>query len=114
MTSIALAVVIFFAMYFMIIRPQKKQQEEVKALRGNLQVGDKIVTIGGIVAEIIAFSGEEDLIVNSGGSEMIFKRKAVARRENPQLNEPEKDNEQENTDVNDKKEEAFEFFEDEE
>ena len=54
-------VVIFGAMYFLLIRPQKKKQKEEKKMRENLQVGDEIVTIGGIYGRVISL--KEDTIV---------------------------------------------------
>ena len=53
--------VIFGAMYFILIRPQKKKQKEEKKMRENLQVGDEIVTIGGIYGRVISL--KEDTIV---------------------------------------------------
>ena len=54
-------VVIFGAMYLLLIRPQKKKQKEEKKMRENLQVGDEIVTIGGIYGRVISL--KEDTIV---------------------------------------------------
>ncbi|WP_374042613.1 preprotein translocase subunit YajC [Peptoniphilus raoultii] len=54
-------VLIFVVFYFMIIRPQNKKQNEIKDMRANLKAGDKVQTIGGIVAKIIAV--KEDLVV---------------------------------------------------
>ena len=42
-------VLLFAVMYFILIRPQKKKDKEAKAMQDSLQVGDEIVTIGGIV-----------------------------------------------------------------
>ena len=52
---------IFGAMYLFLIRPQKKKQKEEKKMRENLQVGDEIVTIGGIYGRVISL--KEDTIV---------------------------------------------------
>lgn len=38
--------------YFMLIRPQKKQEKQMKKMLAGLQVGDKVVTIGGICGKI--------------------------------------------------------------
>ncbi len=38
--------------YFMLIRPQKKQEKKTKQMLASLQVGDKVVTIGGICGKI--------------------------------------------------------------
>lgn len=54
-------VVMVVAMYFLMIRPQRKKAKEEKQMRENLQVGDEIVTIGGIYGRVISL--KEDTIV---------------------------------------------------
>ena len=44
--TIAMLVVLFAVMYFVMIRPQKKQEKEANNMRNSLQVGDEITTIG--------------------------------------------------------------------
>lgn len=51
---------LFGIFYFLIIRPQQKQQKEHTAMLLSLAKGDKILTSGGIYAEIIKV--EEDSI----------------------------------------------------
>lgn len=63
--SIALIAVMFVAMYFFMIRPQKKQEREVNDMRNNLQVGDEITTIGGIIGKIVSIK-EETLMIETG------------------------------------------------
>ncbi|HAN95231.1 MAG: preprotein translocase subunit YajC [Limnochordia bacterium] len=46
--------------YFMIWRPQQKQQKERKAMLDSLKKGDKVVTIGGIHGELTAL--KEDYV----------------------------------------------------
>lgn len=57
-------VIIFGAMYFLLIRPQRKKQKEEKKMRENLQVGDEIVTIGGIYGRVISLK-EDTLVIES-------------------------------------------------
>jgi preprotein translocase subunit YajC len=45
-------VVLFAIFYFLIIRPQQKQQKEHKAMLEALAKGDKVVTTGGLIVEI--------------------------------------------------------------
>lgn len=71
---------IFGAMYFFMIRPQKKKQKEEKKMRENLQVGDEIVTIGGIYGRVIAL--KEDTIViesKSDHSKITIARWALSQ-----------------------------------
>ena len=66
------------AMYFFIIRPQKKKEKAEKQMRENLQVGDEILTIGGIYARVISL--KEDAIViesKSDHSKMTIARWAM-------------------------------------
>ena len=53
-------IVLFAIFYFLIIRPQQKQQKEHAAMLESLQKGDKIITSGGLHAEIV--KTEEDFI----------------------------------------------------
>ena len=43
---------IFGAFWFFLIRPQKKKDNEAKAMRENIQIGDEIMTIGGFVMQL--------------------------------------------------------------
>ena len=51
-TNIILIVVLIAVMYFVMIRPQQKQEKKNKEMRESLKIGDEIVTIGGIVGKI--------------------------------------------------------------
>ena len=59
---IILLVVMFVAFYFFGIRPQKKQEREVNAMRNALTVGDEITTIGGIIGKIVSIKDETCVI----------------------------------------------------
>ena len=54
-------VVVFGVFYFLFIKPQKKKEKELKEMRNNIQPGDKVVTIGGIIATVAKV--EEDSVV---------------------------------------------------
>lgn len=72
--------VAFFAIfYFFLIRPQKKKDKQLKSMRENLNVGDKVVTIGGIVANVAKV--EEDVVILEVGpsrTKMPFEKWAIA------------------------------------
>ncbi|MDY5480914.1 MAG: preprotein translocase subunit YajC [Veillonella caviae] len=72
---ILLMVVIF---YFLLWRPQKKQQKERANLLSSLKKGQKIVTIGGIYGEIVELDDEKIKIQVADKVEMTFSRSAVA------------------------------------
>ena len=64
-TTIGMIVVLFAVFYFFGIRPQKKQEKEVNAMRNSLQVGDEITTIGGIIGKVISIK-EETVMIETG------------------------------------------------
>ena len=55
-------VIMFVAVYFFGIRPQKKQEREVNAMRNGLTVGDEITTIGGLIGKIVSIKDETCVI----------------------------------------------------
>ena len=78
--TIILLVVVFIAFYFFGIRPQKKQEREVAAMRNNLQVGDEITTIGGIIGKIISIKDETCVIETTrGGTKIRILKSAVSK-----------------------------------
>lgn len=53
-------VLVFF--YFFILRPQSKQQKEVKEMRASMKPGDEIVTVGGFYGIVYAI-GDENVTI---------------------------------------------------
>lgn len=49
--------------YFLFIRPNSKKKKEEQALRNNLEVGDDITTIGGIVGKIVSIKEESESLI---------------------------------------------------
>ena len=60
--TFGLMAVLFIVFYFFGIRPQKKQEKEVNAMRNALTVGDEITTIGGIIGKIVSIKEETCVI----------------------------------------------------
>ncbi len=76
--SIGLLVLMFVVMYFLMIRPQKKQEKEAQAMRDSLAVGDEITTIGGIIGEIVSIKDETVTIETSkAGTKIRFLKSAI-------------------------------------
>ena len=61
-TTIVMLVAMVAIFYFFMYRPQKKQEKEESAMRNNLQVGDEITTIGGIIGKIVSIKDETCVI----------------------------------------------------
>lgn len=64
--------------YFFMIRPQMKKQKELKKFRESLQVGDKIVTIGGIHGKILEVNTDNVLLACEGGTKIRVEKTAVS------------------------------------
>ena len=62
---ILIMVVVLVGMYFLVLRPQKKQEKEINDMRNNLKVGDEITTIGGIIGKIVSIK-EETVMIETG------------------------------------------------
>lgn len=71
---LVLLVVVFFFMY----RSNKKQERQANEMRNNLEVGDEVTTIGGIVGEIVSIKEETVVIETSrDGTKIRFLRTAI-------------------------------------
>ena len=76
-------VVIFGVMYFLMIRPQKKEQKRLQAMLNDMEVGDSIVTTGGFYGVVIDMT-EEDVIVEFGNNKncrIPMRKQAIAEVE---------------------------------
>ncbi len=72
------AVVLIF--YFLLIRPQRKEQERTKQMIAAIGKGDEIVTNGGIIGTVIR-AEEDRLISKTGGeSKITLEWSHVARK----------------------------------
>lgn len=76
---ILLLVVMFVAMYFLTIRPQKKAEKEANEMRNSLEVGDEITTIGGIIGRIVSIKEDTCVIETSRDGTKIRILKAAIR-----------------------------------
>ncbi len=81
-----IAVVVFF--YFFLIRPQKKQEKEANNMRNSLEIGDEVVTIGGIIGQIVSIKGDTVTIATSKDRNKIRFLKSAIREVTVKANEP--------------------------
>ena len=81
--AIVWMVVLFGIMYFLMLRPQKKEQKRLQAMLNDMEVGDSIVTTGGFYGVIIDMT-EEDVIVEFGNNKncrIPMRKQAIAEVE---------------------------------
>ena len=76
MNSFGVQVIVLVAfiaiMYFLLIRPQKKKEKTIQNMRNNLQVGDEIITIGGICGKIVK-TKDESIVIQVGADKVKFE-----------------------------------------
>ena len=78
MTLVITMVLTLGLMYFMIYRPQKKQQKKDTEMRNALDIGDEVTTIGGIIGEIVSIKDETVTIETSkAGTKIRFLKTAI-------------------------------------
>ena len=78
--AIVWMVVLFGIMYFLMLRPQKKEQKRLQAMLNDMEVGDSIVTTGGFYGVVIDMT-EEDVIVEYRQSLKLRKPEALPNNE---------------------------------
>ncbi len=82
--------VLLGAMYFLMIRPQKKKEREQKNMRDNLQIGDEVTTVGGITG-IIVRKTEDTVVIETGGDRNKVRVKIWAISENATVHDVKED-----------------------
>jgi len=83
LASLAPLIILFAIFYFLIIRPQQKQQKAHQEMLSSLEKGDKIITSGGLIAVIV--KPEEDFIKIKLNDDTIVKldKSFVAKKVEP-------------------------------
>jgi preprotein translocase subunit YajC len=79
--SLLLIVFMIVIFYFFMIRPQKKKEQAAKKLRDNIQIGDEVSTIGGIIG-IVVKKAEDNLVIETGTDRSKIRIKTWAVAEN--------------------------------
>ena len=79
--NIVIMMVILVGMYFLMIRPSTKRKKQEDEMRNNIQIGDEITTIGGIIGRVVAIKDDnESFIIETGvdRSKIKIKKWAIA------------------------------------
>lgn len=81
LSSLLPLVVLFAIFYFLVIRPQQKQVKKHKEMLDALKKGDKVITSGGLICEVV--KPEEDSIkvkLNDEGVIVKVSREHIAKK----------------------------------
>ncbi len=63
--------------YFLMYRPQKKQEKETAAMRNSLMIGDEVVTIGGIIGKVVKVK-DDYVVIETGSDKARLKMRKTA------------------------------------
>lgn len=77
LTTVLPLVLMFAIFYFLLIRPQQKQQKAVREMQNSLQKGDKIVTIGGLHGILDSIDEDKIVLKVGDGTRMTFDRRSI-------------------------------------
>lgn len=79
--NIVIMMILLVGMYFLMIRPSTKRKKQEDEMRNNIQIGDEITTIGGIIGRVVAIKDDnESFIIETGvdRSKIKIKKWAIA------------------------------------
>ncbi|WP_034988324.1 preprotein translocase subunit YajC [Liquorilactobacillus sucicola] len=77
--TIIMFVALIGLMYFMMIRPQKKQQQKRQEMLGNLKKGDAVITIGRLHGVVDSINNAEHTVtLDCDGIFLTFEQSAIA------------------------------------
>ena len=66
--------------YFLLIRPQQRRQRQQRSLIESVEVGDEVMTIGGIYGTVRQLDDDSITLEVAPGVDMRFTKTAVARK----------------------------------
>ena len=73
-------VLIGAAMYFLLIRPQRRRQRDAVALQSSIEVGDEVMTISGIYGFVTGFEGDIAWLEIDDNIQIRIARQAIQRK----------------------------------
>ena len=80
--------VVLGGMWFLLMRPQKKEQKRIQLMLSEMQVGDTVLTTSGFYGVLIDV-GEQDVIVEFGSNKncrIPMQKSAIMQVEKPASN----------------------------
>ena len=78
--ALPMFLLMFVVLYFVLIRPQIKEQKEKQLMIQNLKKDNRVVTRGGMVGKIIDFQGKDNqyvIIDNEAGSKLKLLKSSI-------------------------------------
>ena len=86
-STMIMLVVTLAIFYFLLIRPENKRKKEAEQMRSAVKVGDKIITIGGIVGTVVSVKDDKIVIETSADQVRVeFAKWAISSNETAAAN----------------------------
>jgi preprotein translocase subunit YajC len=79
MVFVVQMVAIFAIFYFLLIRPQRKEQQRHQAMIAALKKGDEVVTSGGIIGTVVHAEEDRITIKTAETTRLVVERGRIAR-----------------------------------
>ena len=71
-------VAMFALMWVLMIRPQRRRQQEHEQMLGALEVGDEVLTVGGMYGHVRDIEGDDVIVQIAPGTEVKLARRGIA------------------------------------
>ena len=78
MSFLVVVIVLFVLFWLVVIRPQRRRQVEQSRMIERIEVGDEIVTAGGLYGRVLGLGDDELLVEIAPGTNVRVARRAVA------------------------------------
>ena len=80
--GLALPILMIVGFYFLLIRPQRNRQRQQQALVASLEVGDEVMTNGGIFGTIVEIDDDEGIVILeiAPGTRVRMLRQGISQR----------------------------------
>ncbi|HWG56082.1 MAG TPA: preprotein translocase subunit YajC [Gaiellaceae bacterium] len=79
MGQLIVIVAMFALLWLLLIRPQRRRQVEQQQLQSSIEVGDEVLTVGGLYAHVRELLDDDDLLVEiAPGTNVRLARRAIA------------------------------------
>ncbi|MBD3421284.1 MAG: preprotein translocase subunit YajC [Chitinivibrionales bacterium] len=78
MTFVLMMVAMVAILYFLMIRPEQKKQKDRKSMIAEMKKGDKVVTIGGIIAKVMELKGESIIVKTIDSTTLEVRKGAIS------------------------------------
>ncbi len=73
-------IVVYAAVYFLYIRPRTQKARAARATGSHVEVGDKVVTIGGLVGTVTSIEGDIITLASDNGNELQYLKRAISQK----------------------------------